>query len=338
MLAVVFSLFSPVHAETPVSPVSPVSPVITVLKNNTNISISWEPVNNSEGYQLFYAPFPYLGADTVASIDIGDMSLFSAELWESAAYYVAVVAKGNENNSHFSNIALFFISSPALEPDAAPLVNGNWYRPEVGISWHWQRNERVNENYAADLYDIDLFDSSAQLIDRLKMSGKKVICYFSAGSYENFRTDKDRFNANELGNTLDGWPDEQWLDIRSENVANIMIDRLDLAALKGCDGVEPDNMEAYLNDSGFDLNARDQLAFNKFIANEAHKRGLAVGLKNDLEQIDLLVDFFDFSINEQCHEYDECDALQAFINKEKPLLPSTNEIQGFPLKTQGQRS
>jgi len=43
-------------------------------------------------------------------------------------------------------------------------------------------------------------------------------------------------------------------------------------------------------------------------------------LKNDLEQIDLLVDFFDFSINEQCHEYDECDALQAFINKEKPVL------------------
>ena len=79
-------------------------------------------------------------------------------------------------------------------------------------------------------------------------------------------------------------------------------------------------MGGYRNDSGFDLTADDQLAFNKFIANEAHKRGLSVGLKNDLEQIPELVDFFDFSVNEQCHEFDECDALEPFIQAGKPVL------------------
>ena len=196
----------------------------------------------------------------------------------------------------------------------------DWYKPPVSVSWQWQLNGEVNPDYPVALYDIDLFDSPASLINSLKASGKKVICYFSAGSYENFREDKDRFDPAALGNLLDGWPDEQWLDIRSLNVAEIMVERLNLALQKGCDGVEPDNMDGYLNDSGFELTARDQLAFNKFIANEAHKRGLSVGLKNDLEQIPELVDFFDFSVNEQCHEFDECDALEPFIQAGKPVL------------------
>ena len=54
---------------------------------------------------------------------------------------------------------------------------------------------------------------------------------------------------------------------------------------KGYDGVEPDNVDRYVNASGFDLDADAQLAFNRFIANEAHARGLSVGLKNDLDQV-----------------------------------------------------
>ena len=96
--------------------------------------------------------------------------------------------------------------------------------------------------------------------------------------------------------------------------------RLDIAKNKGCDGVEPDNMDGYTNNSGFNLTSQDQLAYNRFIANEAHKRGLAVGLKNDLDQISELVEYFDFAVNEQCFEYNECDALLPFINHGKPVL------------------
>ena len=84
---------------------------------------------------------------------------------------------------------------------------------------------------------------------------------------------------------MDGWADEQWLDISNEELASVMRARLDLATQKGCDGVEPDNMDGYTNNTGFSLSAIDQLAYNKFIANEARKRGLSVGLKNDLDQI-----------------------------------------------------
>jgi hypothetical protein len=147
-----------------------------------------------------------------------------------------------------------------------------------------------------------------------------VICYFSAGSYEEWRDDADQFDDAVLGNDLDGWPGERWLDIRASNVHDIMLARLDVAQQKGCDGVDPDNVNGYTSDPGFDLTATDQLAFNRFIANAAHERGLSVALKNDLEQVEELVDYFDFQVNEQCHFYEECDLLAPFIDAGKPVL------------------
>lgn len=210
--------------------------------------------------------------------------------------------------------------STGLNPDVAPVVSGSWFKPVVLSAWQWQLNGVVNTSYDVDIYDIDLFDSPASLIQQIQSTGKKVFCYFSAGSYEDYRSDKDRFLPTDLGNELDGWPGERWLDIRSANVHSIMKSRLDLARQKGCDGVEPDNMDAYTNDSGFTLTERDQLAFNRFVANEAHLRNLSVGLKNDLDQVMALVDYFDFAVNEQCFEYSECNALSPFIDGGKPVF------------------
>lgn len=208
----------------------------------------------------------------------------------------------------------------ALDPDVAAITGGEWYRPAVGVTWQWQLQGALNTSYEVDIYDIDLFETSATQIANLQAAGRKVICYFSAGSYENYREDKGDFPAETLGNTLDGWDDERWLDIRHTAVHYVMKKRLDLAQEKGCDGVEPDNMDGYINDPGFNLTAKDQLAYNRFIGNEAHKRGLSVGLKNDLDQISQLVDYYDFSVNEQCFEYNECDTLEPFIDAGKPVL------------------
>lgn len=207
-----------------------------------------------------------------------------------------------------------------LNPDVAPVTDGIWYRPKPMVTWQWQLSGTVNTTYNVQIYDIDLFDTSTQQIQSLRDAGKKVICYFSAGSYEEWRTDAAQFDQDDLGKSLDGWPGERWLDIRSENVHQIMRARLDLAQQKGCDGVEPDNMDGYANDSGFSLSARQQKAYNRFIANEAHTRSLSVGLKNDLDQIVELVDYYDFSVNEECFAYSECDLLTPFIEKDKAVL------------------
>ena len=201
--------------------------------------------------------------------------------------------------------------------------NVNWdarYKPDVNTSWQWQLSGEINSNYAVDLYDIDLFESNTTLIQSLQKSGKKVICYFSAGSYEEWRADASSFDADILGKDLDGWAGERWLDIRSDKIRPIMQERLDLAEQKGCDGVEPDNMDNYSNDTGFNLTAEHQLSFNKFIANEARKRGLSVGLKNDISQMQALEPYFDFSVNEQCHKYSECSEMKIFTKVDKPVF------------------
>ncbi len=199
-------------------------------------------------------------------------------------------------------------------------VGPDWYRPGTRLSWQIQLQEAVNPAYPAQLYDVDLFDSSGAFISRLKADGKKVICYFSAGSYENWRSDADRFDASVLGRPLDAWPGERWLDIRSRDVRKIMTHRLDLAVEKGCDGVDPDNVDGYINTPGFTFDDDDQLDYNRFIAREAHRRKLAVGLKNDLDQIPELVGHFDFAVNEQCFQYDECNLLTPFIQQGKPVF------------------
>lgn len=203
--------------------------------------------------------------------------------------------------------------------------SGDWYQPGVDTTWQWQLqpsqgSNSINTSYDVDLYDIDLFDNEESVISGLQAGGKRVICYFSAGSYEDYRDDESLFNESDLGNTLSGFADERWVDIRSENVRSIMADRLTLAATKGCDGVEPDNVDGYTNNPGFDFTAADQLDYNRWLAAEAHSRSLSVGLKNDLDQIPDLVGDFDFSVNEQCHEYDECDLLQPFTDAGKAVF------------------
>jgi hypothetical protein len=212
-----------------------------------------------------------------------------------------------------------------LDPDAPPVTGGDWFRPGVETTWQWQLQGEINTGYDVDVYDVDLFDVPDAVIEELHQAGRSVVCYFSAGSFEGFREDSGEFETEDLGTPLEGFSDERWLDIRSANVHRIMRARLDLAAARGCDGVEPDNVDGFSNESGFPLTPTDQLAFNRFLANEAHRRGLAVALKNDLDQVPELVDYFDFSVNEQCHEFDECDALQPFIDAGKPVFNTEYE-------------
>jgi len=43
-------------------------------------------------------------------------------------------------------------------------------------------------------------------------------------------------------------------------------------------------------------------------------------MKNDLEQIPDLISYFDWELNEQCFQYNECDQLLPFIQAGKPVF------------------
>jgi hypothetical protein len=182
------------------------------------------------------------------------------------------------------------------------------WQPPVGATWQLQlAGLPIDTSFDVSAYDVDLFSTTDDELATLNADGRTVICYFSAGSWEGFRPDAGDFPAAAKGEPLDApFQDELWVDVRSAEVRTLMKRRLDLAAARGCDAVEPDNVDGYRNDSGFDLTAADQLDYNRFIAAEAHARALSVGLKNDIDQLDDLEPDFDWALNEECFTFNEC--------------------------------
>jgi hypothetical protein len=201
------------------------------------------------------------------------------------------------------------------------------WRPEPGLAWQWQLSGRLDPTVDVPVYDIDGFEHPTSAVADLHRRGRKVICYLSTGAWEDFRPDAETFPTSVLGRG-NGWPGERWLDIRRTDVLEpLMAARIDMCRAKGFDAVEPDNMDGYANRTGFPVTAADQLRYNRLIARLAHDRGLAVGLKNDLDQIPELVGDFDFAVNEQCAEHDECDQLTPFIRAGKAVFHAEYELK-----------
>ncbi|MFI9610320.1 endo alpha-1,4 polygalactosaminidase [Streptomyces sp. NPDC052023] len=207
-----------------------------------------------------------------------------------------------------------------------PQPPGEIWQPRPGTDWQWQLRGRLDTSVDAPVYDIDGFDNSAATVAELHGKGRKVICYLSTGAWEDWRPDARKFPQAVLGKG-NGWEGERWLDIRRTDVLRpLMAARIDMCRDKGFDAVEPDNMDGYKNPTGFPLTAADQLRYNRLIAGLAHERGMAVGLKNDLDQIPELVGDFDFAVNEQCAQYGECEALTPFVEAGKAVFHAEYEL------------
>lgn len=137
-------------------------------------------------------------------------------------------------------------------PDEGPERDSAW-KPKVNDSWQivlrypidMSSEDDINPDVA--VYDLDLYDNDIETFRMLQDAGKKVICYFSAGSWEDWRDDKDDFDENDLGKELDGWPDERWVDVTSSGVRDIMKERIKLAWRKGCDAIDPDNVDGFVS-------------------------------------------------------------------------------------------
>jgi len=173
----------------------------------------------------------------------------------------------------------------------------------------------------ADIFELDLFEVTRDDIRYLHDQGKKVICYFNAGAWEEFRPDAGDFPPSVIGNLYIGWPGEKWLDIsRYEDFSGLMISRINLAAEKGCDGIDPDNVNAYQHKSGFDITAQDQFIYNRWLADQAHAHGLTIGLKNNGGQVKDLVNHFDFAVLEDCSIFNECNLFLPFIEQSKAVF------------------
>ncbi len=224
---------------------------------------------------------------------------------------------------------------PTPEPlGETPIATAGWAKPLADLRWQWQLSDLpVDLSLEADVYDIDLFDNDASVVRALHAQGRKVICYVSVGSWEEWRPDADQFPAAVIGKDYAGWPGESWLDIRQiDTLGPILRARLDLCREKGFDGIEPDNIDGYANETGFGLTYADQIQFNRWLADEAHARGLSIGLKNDPEQAADLLPYFDWALTEDCFAEGWCEELLPFAQSGKPVFAAEYTDTGVSLE------
>jgi hypothetical protein len=211
-------------------------------------------------------------------------------------------------------LAAFATAAPASAAE------GPWWHPGQHLTWYWQLQGTVRNGHAVAAYDIDGFENTAAEVAALHAQGKRVICYIDVGTAENFRPDYKQFPRSVLGAT-NGWPGERWIDIRRLSVIEpIMAARFRMCAEKGFDAVEPDNIEAFSNRSGFPITAAQQLTYNEWVAEAVHSLGMAVLQKNDGVQTQQQWTYFDGALTEQCNQYRECASFTPYLQAGEPVL------------------
>ncbi|MGZ3455934.1 MAG: endo alpha-1,4 polygalactosaminidase [Polyangiales bacterium] len=254
--------------------------------------------------------FPYLGCSSSSessSTDVAD----SATTADATGDDTAFVDDSATSDSGTTSDSGATSDSGSATDSATDAPATSWWFPTPTTSWQWQLSGTLDSSFDVKAYDIDLFGTTDAQITALHAAKRKVICYFDT-AYEPDRPDSAKL-APYKGNAVKGWPGQYWLDIRKPEVVAVMKDRIALAQTKKCDAIEADDVDSRSNDPGFPISAADQQGFIKTLAAEAHAKGMGYALKNDLDEIGVLLPFVDFAVNEECFTYSECDLLKPFI-------------------------
>ncbi len=203
-------------------------------------------------------------------------------------------------------------TNSALPP---PVPCKSCWHPRQHESWQIQLDSTPKRPFLkVAMTEVDGFDTSAGTVAALHrtLTGRGVVCYIDAGTWENWRPDAREFPRYLLGKPDGPWHGERWLDIARFHgiLGQIMQARARMCQRKGFNAIDFDNVDGYANKTGFALTAADQLHYDIFLANTAHRLGLAVALKNDLAQVPTLLKYFDFAVDEQCFQYRDCLSAQ----------------------------
>jgi len=123
------------------------------------------------------------------------------------------------------------------------------------------------------------------------------------------------------------WPDERWLDYRVSGIKPLIKNRMKLAVEYKCDALDIDNLDGYqikdVKKWDNPLSKDDAITFIKWLGETAHSYNLSIGLKNCLEIVDTVSNYYDFAINEGCINRDECHWYKNFLKKGKPVFGIT---------------
>jgi hypothetical protein len=203
--------------------------------------------------------------------------------------------------------------------------SGSLWSPTTAapIHFHWMIGgfttaDILSGQNGQTVYDIDGANSTAGDVAAIHAAGAIAVCYVDVGTLEPGRPDTASFPKSVIGPGVQGWPGENWLLVTAANQSTIlplMKARFEnWCKAKGFDAIEPDNLDAWTNISG--VSETDNVAYDLAIGQLAKALPLSIGLKNvmtDLSasQYPSFLALFDWALNEQCYENNECGTYTA---------------------------
>ena len=256
-------------------------------------AVSYSHYEGSETFDTFsYVVADYYGNysdPVVVSISVGDQP--------------------TENNYPQQPIAQQPSPAPQTPAPQQDYTGSNgWWAPRASdqLKWQMQLQGDLRIIDGVDVYAVD-YTASQESINAAKALGAKVLCYISAGSAENWRDDFYDFPDYVVGNAYQNWPGEWWLNTRDIGaLAPVMRARMQACRDKGFDGIDADNVNGYVNDTGFGLSRQDSINYIRWLADEAHSLGMAFSLKNSESLVADVIDSVDMMQSESCFEYGNC--------------------------------
>jgi hypothetical protein len=200
-----------------------------------------------------------------------------------------------------------------------PAAAGGWW-PALGQRLNLQLTAPFDLGRRADALVLELFTTGAERVAQLRDQGTATVCRVAAGLWEGWRPDAASFPTAVLGRSPGGSPAERLADVRAAALRPILERRLDLCRDRGFGGVLFTDADGYARASGFALTPQDQLAFNRWLAEAAHARGLAAGIWNDLAQAHELAPAFDFVVADGCAAAGDCGGAQPYLAASKAVF------------------
>jgi len=145
-------------------PASPSMEKISI--NNLDVNVSWTPVEGASGYELFYAPYPYV--DYINSIDMGNKTSLSLTLWEGATYYSAIKAYNLDGSSDYSNIEHFGRSCFIPPQGKINLPKDEMFHSEPQEWWYWTGHLQTEDGrwfgFEQTVFLFQMFGQTLQMV------------------------------------------------------------------------------------------------------------------------------------------------------------------------------
>eukprot|EP00834_Sanchytrium_tribonematis_P003650 NODE_148_length_15570_cov_0.950100.p8 type:complete len:263 gc:universal NODE_148_length_15570_cov_0.950100:3178-3966(+) len=194
-----------------------------------------------------------------------------------------------------------------------------YWQPFPKTSFQIQTSGQIKTDVPAKVFILDGMTTNAATVKSLHDAGKKVVCKVSIGTVVK-GSDDAAILSDYLGAEVPNHPEQLYVDIRSPTVMKVIESRFDILVSNNCDAADITYADNWNQDTKFAINSDEQLKFNVWLAGKAHDRGMSIGLHNDAEQIRELVDYFDFSVTDECIRMSECEKYLPFVDEGKAVF------------------